>query len=110
MPRMTVGVKTILQACDGIIEAARNETEQLLGGRAAFVGTHVAARTGLQVQMRRGRSVANRVDAVVRASFDGDEVTLAAWRAAKRMHQLPGGSGVRGPVEEEAVALIAQAA
>ncbi len=133
LPRRNLGVTKILQACDGIIDAARpfeaafvsrglpadflarlttarNEIAQLMGGRAALVGTHVAARTGLQVQMRRGRSVVTRVDAVVRASFDGDEVTLAAWRAAKRVHQQPGGSGEQEVVEEEAVESIAHAA
>ena len=119
MPRTSIGVTKILQACDGMIEAARpfeaafvanglpadfltrftsarNELERTLGGRATLIGTHVGARTGLQVQMRRGRRAVDRLDAVVRASFDGDEVTLATWRSAKRVHQLPGGSAGRG--------------
>lgn len=123
MPRSSMGVTKVLQACDGVIEAvrpseaafvsaglpadflarftaARDELERLLGGRAAFVGSHVAARAGLQVQIRRGRAVVNRVDAAVRATFDGDEVTLAAWAAAKRVHLVPGGAGARGSGEE----------
>lgn len=119
MPRTPIGATRILQASDGMIEAARsfeaafvanglpadflarftkarNELEGVLGGRATFIGTHVGARTGLQVQMRRGRRAVDRLDAVVRASFDGDKVTLATWRSAKRVHQLPGGSAGRG--------------
>ena len=122
MPRTSIGVTKILQACDGMIEAARpfeaafvanglpadfltrftsarNELERTLGGRATLIGTHVGARTGLQVQMRRGRRAVDRLDAVVRASFDGDEVTLATWRSAKRVHQLPGGAAARGTDE-----------
>jgi hypothetical protein len=118
MPRTTLGVTKILQACDGMIAAARafeaafianglpadflarfvtarNELEGALGGRATFVGTHVGARTGLQVQIRRGRRAVDRIDAVVRASFDGDDVTLARWRVAKRVHQLSGGAAPR---------------
>jgi len=33
------------------------------------------------VQLRRGRRAVERLDSIVRASFDGDEVTLARWRA-----------------------------
>lgn len=72
----------------------------MLGGRAAHIGTHVAARKELEVQMRRGRRAIDRLDAVMRASFDGDEVTLAAWRAAKRVRKVPGGSAARASEEE----------
>ena len=122
MPRTGVGVTKMLQACDGMIAAARpfeaafvanglpadflarfssarNALESMLGGRATLIGTHVGARTGLEVQIRRGRSAVDRLDAVVRASFDGDEVTLAKWRVAKRVHQLSGGASARGTDE-----------
>ena len=119
MPR-TAGVTRILQAADGMIEAARpfeatfvanglpadflarftearNALATVLGGRAAHVTAHVAARAGLAVQVRRGRRAVAQIDAVVRASFD-DEMTLTAWRNAKRVHQ-PRTSG--GGLEEE---------
>ena len=122
MPQTGLSVTMILQACDGMIAAARpfeaafvanglpadflarftsarNALEGMLGGRATLIGTHVGARVGLQVQIRRGRSAIDRLDAVVRASFDGDEVTLARWRAAKRVHQRAGGAAVRGTDE-----------
>ena len=118
MPRGKIGVTKILQSCDGMIEAARafeaafvanglpadflarftaarNELEGTLGGRATLVGAHIGARTGLAVQMRRGRRAVDRIDAVVRASFDGDEVTLARWQSAKRVQLQPGGPGAR---------------
>lgn len=129
MPRANGGVTKIIQACDGMIEAARpfeaafvanglpadflarftsarDELENGLGSRATLIGTHVGARAGLQVQVRRGRSLVDRLDAVVRASFDGDQVTLARWRAAKRAHLLPGASVARSTAE----APLAQAA
>jgi len=124
MPRAGIGVTKILQACDGMIEAARpfeavfiasglpadflarftamrDELEGMLGNRAALVGTHVGARAGLKVQIRRGRSAIDRIDAVVRATFDGDVETLAKWRAAKRVHQLTGPSASRGTDADE---------
>lgn len=123
MPRDGNGVTKILQACDGMIAAAqpfegtfvahglpadflarfttaRNELESVLGGRTAHVGRHVAARTGLQVEIRRGRRAVERIDSIVRASFDADEMTLAAWRVAKRVHLKSGGSVARGVDEE----------
>lgn len=75
--------------------AARDELERALGGRAAHVGTQVGATKGLEVQLRRGRRAVARLDSIVRASFFRDEVTLARWRAAKRVQLLPGGVGVR---------------
>lgn len=124
MPRAGIGVTKILQACDGMIAAARpfeavfianglpadflarftavrDELEGMLGDRAALVGTHVGARAGLQLQIRRGRSAIDRLDAVVRAAFDGDVETLAKWRAAKRVHQLSGPSASRGTDADE---------
>ena len=124
MPPAGVGVTKILQACDGMIAAARpfeaefianglpadflaqftevrNELESMLGNRAALIGTHVGARAGLQLQIRRGRSAIDRLDAVVKAAFDGDVETLAKWRAAKRVHQLAGPSASRGTDAEE---------
>lgn len=127
MPTSGFRATRMLQAADGMIEAARpfetvlianglpadflarftaarNELEGVLGGRAAHVGAHVAARKALEVQMRRGRRAVERIDAVVRASFDGDAVTLAAWRVAKRVHRVSGG-GTRGvdAVQEDEV-------
>jgi len=132
MPRGRPGVTKMLQACDGMIEAARvfeavliehglpsdfltrfrtdrDELERTCARRATMTGSHVGARTGLQVELRRGRLAVDRLDAVVRVVFEGDEVVLATWRAAKRVRQLPSGAGtqasmgdeVRGPVVEE---------
>lgn len=133
MPRGKIGVTKVLQASDGMIAAARpfaeifvahgmpadflerftaarNALEEVAAGRAAHVGVHVAARAGLQVQLRRGRRAVGRIDAVVRASFDGDEMTLAAWRAAKRVHQQGGGVGPRGAEDEVSEEVVQQPA
>ena len=114
LPKVPIGPTRMLAACDGMIEAARqfeavfvanglpadflaqfasarNDLERVAGGRATQVSTHVAARAGLQVQLRRGRRAVERLDAIVRASFRGNEVALTTWRGAKRVHQAPGG-------------------
>ena len=130
MPNPNLGVTKILQASDSMIEAsrtfeavlvanglpadflasftaARNRLESMLGDRATLVGRHVGAREALRVNIRRGRRAVARLDAVVRASFDGDTVTLARWRAAKRVQRLAGGAS-RGatdaPVEVQQAA------
>ena len=123
MPRMPIGPTKVLAASDGMIEAvrqfeavfivngmpadfitqfqsARDALERLMGGRATQIGTHVAARTGLKVQLTRGRRAVERLDAIVRASFRGDWVKIVAWRGAKRVHQAPGGAGARNAAEE----------
>lgn len=127
MPRANLGPTKVLQACDGMIEAARpfeaafvagglpadflarliaarDELERVLGGRATQIGRHVGARAGMQVQLRRGRRVIDRLDAVVRAAFDGDEVTLARWRAARRLHLQPGVPAGRGTTDAQQAA------
>lgn len=75
--------------------SARDALERVMGGRATQIGTHVAARVGLRVQLLRSRNAVDRLDAIVRASFRADVVTLTAWRGAKRVHQSPGGAGPR---------------
>ncbi len=123
MPKVPIGPTKLIAVCDGMIEAARpheavftangmpaefltqfararDTLERVMGGRATQVGTKVAARTGLRVQLLRGRRAVDRLDAVVRSSFRGDLATLTAWRGAKRVQQTPGGTGARPPEEE----------
>ena len=118
MPKVPLGPTKVLAACDGMIVAvrryeavfvangmpadflaqfgsARDTLERVMGGRATQIGTHVAARAGLQVHLLRGRRAVERLDAIVRGSFRGDVVALTAWRGAKRVHQMPGGGGGR---------------
>jgi len=124
MPRTPIGPTKLLAACDGMIEAARqfeavfianglpadflaqfasarNALDRVMGERATQIGTHVAARAGLQVQLRRGRRAVERLDAIVRASFRGDAMTLSAWRGAKRVHLVSGGAGSRAALEAD---------
>jgi hypothetical protein len=137
LPKLPTSMVKMLQRCDGMIEAARpfeavfvthglsadflaqftaarDELQRALGGRATLIGVHVAARQGLEVEVRRGRLAVARLDAIVRASFGTDTVVLAAWRAAKRLRRQPGGLGrvametsvlTAGPSEPVAVAL-----
>lgn len=124
MPRPNLGATRMLAVCDSMIAAARefeatfiankrpadflarfvaarDALEQSLGGRTLQIGTHVAARTGLQVQLRRGRKAVEHLDAVVREAFGDDPMTLAAWRIAKRVQLQAGGAGARTVVEDE---------
>lgn len=128
MPPSRIGVTRMLQVCDGIIEAARafeaafiahglpadflarfvsarNALEATTRDRATFRSAIVAASAGIEVEARRGRREVARLDAVVRAAFDGDQVTLAAWRAAKRLQHQPGRGGLASP--EPAAANVA---
>ncbi|MCC7001736.1 MAG: hypothetical protein IT357_06245 [Gemmatimonadaceae bacterium] len=116
LPKLPTSMVKMLQACDGMIEAARpfeavfvarglpadflaqfvgarNDLERALRGRAALIGMHVAAREGLAVEVRRGRRAVARLDAIVRASFQDNTVVLAAWQTAKRLHRQTTGGG-----------------
>jgi len=118
MPRVPLSPMKLLAICDGMVEAARqfeavfianglpadflgqftsarDTLERVMGEKATQVGTHIAARAGLQVQLVRGRRAVERLDAIVRSAFRGDRAVLAAWRGAKRVHLLPGGTGAR---------------
>jgi len=110
LPTLPVGPTKLIAACDGMIAAvraqealfvahgmpadflaqftaARDALERVVGVRVTQVGTHVAAREALKVQLRRGRRAVDRLDAVVRASFrDRAEVLGAAnLEKARRM-------------------------
>ena len=123
MPSLPLNPSKAVTVCDGMLEAARphevlfvanglpadflaqfanarNELERLTGGRATQVGAHKAARSGLPVQMVRGRRAVERVDAIVRASYRRDPGVLGAWRSAKRVQKTPGGVGTRVPEAE----------
>ena len=118
MPKLPLNASQLLTVCDAMMEAARtNEAvfianglpadflaqfasarrvlDRLTSGRTAQRGAHVAARKGLDVQLRRGRRAVERLDAIVRAAFRRDPATLGAWRGAKRTQRTPGGGGVR---------------
>ena len=122
MPQLPINATRLLTVCDGIIEAAtvyeamfvtnglpadflarlasaRDELERVMGGRATQVGAHMEARQALKVQFVRGRRALERLDALVRGSFRMQTATLSAWRAAKRVKLVPGGSGARTVVE-----------
>ena len=75
-------------------EAAVGELNQVLSARGTLLGTHVGARKGLYVFLRRGRRAVDRLDSIVRVAFEGNEVVLEKWRVAKRVQAVRGGSSV----------------
>jgi hypothetical protein len=112
MPKSTLAPTKVLAACSAMIEAARpfealfiskglpadflaqfqaarDTLAAMRGARSSQVRRHVTARAGLFVQLRRGRRAVDQLDAIVRASFRGDFMTLSAWRGAKRVHLVP---------------------
>jgi len=120
MPRIPLGPTKVLAACAAMIEAARpfealfvskglpadflarftaarDALVRTRGARDAQVRRHVTARAGLYVQLRRGRRAVGQLDAIVRASFRGDHITLSTWRGAKRVHHAPGRAGAPAP-------------
>jgi len=111
LPRGTMSLATMLQHCDSMIAMARRFESlfvaqglpddflvefvrarealvELCGQRVGYTTSHVAARAGLVIQLRRARLAVNRLDAVVRVAFRGDSAVLETWRRAKRVHGL----------------------
>jgi hypothetical protein len=122
LPHANLGVTRVLHAADAMIEAARqfepvfvanglpadflaqfqgarDALVEVIDNRAKLNGARVGARKGLQVQLRRGRRAVDRLDAVMRAAFEGEEAIMTAWRNAKRVQNRPGGSGPAVPVD-----------
>lgn len=52
--------------------------------RASITGKRATA--GIEVALRRGRLALGRLDALMRATYQGDDAMMAAWRQAKRVH------------------------
>jgi hypothetical protein len=115
LPRSGVGVNKLLAAAEAMIQGAKQfedvfitnglpadfiaqfvaavaELEQVLGSRGTLVGTHVGAKKGIYVMLRRGRRAVDRLDSTVRVAFEGNEVVLEKWRVAKRVQAIRGGS------------------
>ncbi|MBL8996262.1 MAG: hypothetical protein JNL44_03005 [Gemmatimonadetes bacterium] len=132
MPKVRLGVTLLLQACDGMMaaavpfaealiahglpsdflarfEEAREELDRTRSRRAELTQSHIGARAGLAAELRRGRRAVDRLDAVVRVAFEGDEVVLTAWRSAKRVRLLPGARRTRElePADEPGLRLAA---
>lgn len=117
MPTGKLGLQELLQWCDGMLEmvrpfealfiaggmpadflarfaAAREELVRSMHTRARLTTAHVAARKGLQVELRRARLAVDRLDALVRACYRRDEAVLSVWRSTKRVHKLAGGAAM----------------
>ena len=112
MPKVPAPPSRLLAVSDGMIEAARayesvfvqhgmpadflaqfaaarDDLQRVLAARATEVTRHVAARAGVEAALSRGRLAVNRLDAIVRLGFKGNEAALRAWNSAKRLQRLP---------------------
>ena len=89
-------------------DAAIVAVQDALGGHARNVGRKIGANAGLSQQLQRGRLAVDILDPIVRMAFEGNEVVLAQWRAAKRVRGVPGVSGT-GAGDEPAPAITPSA-
>ena len=89
-------------------DAAIVAVQDALGGHARTVGRRVGANAGLTQQLQRGRLALDVLDPIVKMAFEGNEVVLAQWRAAKRVRGVPGVSGT-GAGDEPAPAITPSA-
>jgi hypothetical protein len=70
-------------------DAAMGAIRQALGGHAVNIGTKVGANEGLKAQLQRARQAVDILDPLVQTAFEGNDVVLARWRAAKRVKAVP---------------------
>jgi hypothetical protein len=82
--------ENFLEQLTAAIEAVTKSTS----GRAKILGTRIGAKAGIAQQVRRGRRAVEMLDSIVTPAFEGNDVVLAAWRAAKKVHAMTGGGGV----------------
>jgi hypothetical protein len=114
LPRSGIGVTKLFAAAEAMIKAARDfektfidngrpadfiaqfeaavaALNDVLGVRGTLLGTHIGARKGIYVMLRRGRRAVDRLDSIVRVAFEADPVVLEKWRVAKRVQAIRGG-------------------
>lgn len=125
LPAAKLGVSSMLIACDAMIahasdhadlfiaegmppdfleqfRRARDEVHRLRQVRTALRGEALTAGLDLRQQLRKGRLAVNRLDAIVRSTYDRDDAVLTAWRVAKRVHRRGGGRSAPAPVSGDA--------
>jgi hypothetical protein len=129
LPRDGLSVTHMVQASDGMIAAARSYEARFIEQglpedflaqftrardalvasaeeRAELRGAQVGAGAGLRVALRRARLAINRLDAIVRSAYEGNDAVIGTWRRVKRVHLLAGTAG-RGEVTEDASPVVA---
>jgi hypothetical protein len=74
--------ENFLEQLTAAIEAVTKSTS----GRARILGTRVGAKAGIAQEVRRGRRAVEMLDSIVTPAFEGNDVVLAAWRAAKKVY------------------------
>lgn len=73
------------------LDAAAEALRQCLLSKARNLGQQVGASAGIGREIKRGRSVVDVIDTIVKEAFRGDVQLLAEWRSAKRVRAVPGG-------------------
>lgn len=132
LPNVRTPVTRLLQACDGMLDVARqfepvlieqglpedfldqfaqarDALQAVTARRSTLASENVTARTGMAVELRRARLAVDRLDAVVRVAFEGDETVLAGWNAMKRVQGSTRGV-VSRPVGDDATEALDAAA
>ena len=79
------------------LTAAMTAVESALGGHARNVGTRVGANVGLTRGLSRARNALELLDPIVREAYEGNQVVLAKWKAAKRLRGVPAPAGTAEP-------------
>ena len=74
-----------LEQFDQAIQAV----EDAAVGKARTVGTRIGARAGIAQQLRLGRRAVEILDPIVKIAFERNDVALAQWRSARRVHAVP---------------------
>lgn len=82
---------------------ARDGLTELTNVRTTHATDRVHARVELRQQLRRARLAVDHLDAIVRSAFRRDDAVLAAWKSAKRVHRMPGGTAATMPQQQETI-------
>lgn len=75
------------------LSAAMDAVTKSGSGRAKILGTRVGAKAGIGQEVRRGRRAVEMLDSIVAPAFEGNDVVLAAWRAAKKVYATGSAGG-----------------
>jgi hypothetical protein len=92
------------------LDAAAEAVRQSMLGKARNLGRQVGAGAGIGRDIKRGRSVLDVLDTIVKTAFWEDKNVMAKWRTAKRVRAIPGGTGAGGEAAPGVVPLTPVAA
>lgn len=84
------------------LTAAVEAVQGAMTGQARNIGTKVGARAGLSKALQRARRAVEIMNPLICTAFEGNEVVLAQWKAAKRVRAVPVPSAEEQPVSPDA--------